>query len=206
MIENFLRRPQGFAEVAAEILRGLAVLSVVVALVFFELTDAGIIALALPGFVAPRFLGVKAGVDMIFVGALLVAAWSNVFDLYTKIDWWDLPVHLALTGLIAGGIYLLLARAEIVPNPRSPGFTPPAPIVLVTTIGLAIGALWEMIEWLGREFISDQISIGYDDTIGDMAMGGLGSLFAGLVVAFVSLLVPERQSQARKIRSQEKVE
>lgn len=195
MIENFLRRPQGFLEITADVIRSLAVLSAVLAVVFFEPTDTGIIAFALPGFVAPRFLGFRAGIDMIFVGALAIAAWSNVIDLYTSIDWWDVPVHLAVNGLIACGIYLLLARAKIVPDPRSPEFTRLAGIVLVTAIGLAISALWEMIEWFGREFISDQIYIGYDDTIGDMAIAGLGSLLAGLVVACVPLLRPEPRTE-----------
>lgn len=198
MIENFLRRPQGVLEVAADILRGLAVLSAVAAAVFFGPTDAGIIAFALPGFVAPRFLGMKPAMDMVFVGALSVAAWSNVFDLYTSVGWWDLPVHLAVNGLITGGFYLLLARAQIVPDPRSPEFKRLACIVLATMIGLAVSVLWEMIEWLGGEFVSDAIYIAYDDTIGDMAMGGLGSLIAGFVVAFVPVLRPEPPAQQRK--------
>lgn len=199
MIENFLRRPQGFFEVAADILRCLAVLSAVVAAIFFEPTDAGIVALCLPGFVAPRFLGIRAGMDMIFVGALFVAAWSNVFSLYTSIGWLDVPVHLAVNGLIAGSTYLLLARFKIVPDPCSAEFTRVAGIVLVTVIGLAISALWEMIEWFGREFISDQIYVGYDDTVGDMAIGGLGSLVAGFMVAFVPILRPESPSQQRDL-------
>lgn len=198
MIENFLRRPQGVSEVAAEIFRGLAVLSAVAAAVFFEPTDAGIVAFALPGFVAPRFLGMKPAVDMIFVGALSVAAWSNVFDLYTSIGWWDMPVHLAVNGLLTGGIYLLLARARIVPDPRSPGFRRLACVVLATTIGLAISALWEMIEWLGSKFISDAIYTAYDDTIGDMALGGLGSLLAGFVLAFVPVLRSGPPAHQRK--------
>lgn len=198
MIENFLRRPQGVLDVAAEIFRGLAVLSAVVAVVFFQPTDAGIIAFALPGFVAPRFLGMKSAMDMIFVGALSIAAWSNVFDLYTRIGWWDMPVHLAVNGLITGGIYLLLARAQIVPDPRSPQFRRLACIVLATTIGLAISALWEMIEWLGSKYISDAIYAAYDDTIGDMALGGLGSLMVGFVVAFVPVLQPDPPAQQHK--------
>lgn len=188
MIENFLRRPQGAMDLAAEVLRCFAVLSAVLAAVFLEPSDAGIIAFALPGFVAPRFLGMRAGMDMFFVGSLLIAAWSNIFDLYTSIGWWDLVVHLVGNGVIAVALFLLLARGNIVPDPRSTTFTKPAGIVLTAMIGLALGAHWEMVEWLGKAAVSDQIFTAYDDTIADMAMGGLGSLAAGFVVAYVSLL------------------
>ena len=188
MIENFLRRPHGAMDFVAEALRFVAVLSVVVTAIFFEPSDAGIIAFALPGFVAPRFLGVRAGMDMVFVATLLIAAWSNIFDLYTSIGWWDLVVHLAGNGVIAAGLYLLLARGKVVPDPRGTTFTKGSGIVLTAMMGLALSALWEMVEWFGRAFISDQIFIAYDDTIGDIAMGGLGSLAAGFVVAFIPLL------------------
>ncbi|MGN5731617.1 hypothetical protein [Arthrobacter psychrochitiniphilus] len=188
MIENFLRRPHGAVDFVAEALRFVAVLSVVVTAIFFEPSDAGIIAFALPGFVAPRFLGMRAGMDMVFVATLLIAAWSNIFDLYTSIGWWDLVVHLAGNGVIAAGLYLLLARGKVVPDPRGTTFTKGSGIVLTAMMGLALSALWEMVEWFGRAFISDQIFIAYDDTIGDMAMGGLGSLAAGFVVAFIPLL------------------
>lgn len=188
MIENFLRRPRGFMDFAADALRYLAVFSIVLAALFFEPTDAGIIAFTLPGVVAPRFLGLRAGADMVFVGGLLVAAWSNIFDFYTRFTWWDMPVHLIMNGLIAWALYLLLARGNVVPDPRSKEFTRLTALALLTSLGLAVGALWEMLEWFGREFISEQIYIAYDDTIGDMAVGGLGSLIAGFVIAYVPLL------------------
>ncbi len=54
-------------------------------------------------------------------------------------------------------------------------------------IGLAASAVWEMIEWAGRTFVTDEIFVTYEDTIGDMAMGGLGALAAGVLVAVVRL-------------------
>ena len=97
MIENFLRPVRGPADVGADVLRGFGVLSVVLAAIFFDATDAGIVAFALPGLFFPRFMGMKAWADMVFGGTLLVAAWSNVFDLYTSIGWWDLAVHFVWT-------------------------------------------------------------------------------------------------------------
>ncbi|MGM7677745.1 DUF2238 domain-containing protein [Microbacterium sp. A94] len=187
MIENFLRRPQTVAEACADVVRGLGALSVIITAVWFDLTDAGVLALALPGLLIPRFLGVRAWVDITFGATLLVAAWSNVFDLYARIVGWDLIVHFACTAALAMVAYLLLRRTETiaVPDPRSAVL---ATVLITTMLGLALSAFWEMIEWLGYTYISDEIFVGYDDTIADMAVGGLGAACAGIAVAFAPLL------------------
>lgn len=187
MIENFLRPPATFGDRVADLLRIAALLAVILAAVFLAWTDAAILALALPGVVAPRFLGMRLWADLLFTCTVLVAAASNVFDLYTRISWWDVVVHFACTGLLAAGCYILLAALRIVPDPRSVHFTPRVGIVLTTTVGLALCALWEMVEWLGYVYISDEIYIAYVDTIVDMIFGGLGSLVVGFVVAYLPL-------------------
>jgi hypothetical protein len=45
-----------------------------------------------------------------------------------------------------------------------------------------------MLEWIGWKFISEAIFVAYEDSISDMAAGGLGGLLAGLLVARVRLL------------------
>ncbi len=187
MIENFLRPPQGFSDWAAESLRLAALLSVLLAAVFLQWTDAAILALALPGVVAPRFLGLRLWADVLFSCTVLAAAASNVFELYTRISWWDVVVHFACTGIVAAGCYVLLAALKIVPDPRSCEFTPRIGLVLTTVIGLALCALWEIAEWLGYLYISDEIYIAYVDTIVDMIFGGLGSLAVGFAVAYLPL-------------------
>lgn len=187
MIENFLRRPQGIGEIAADIIRVIGVLSIVVAVIWFSPTDAGILAFALPGLLAPRFVGARASLDIVYGSTLLFAAWSNVLGLYTAIAGWDLLMHVVATGVIAAMMYLLLARWEVVSSPADAGFRARTPVVIVPALGLAVSAVWEMVEWLGYTFISDEIFVAYDDTIGDMAVGGLGALIAGVIVARVPL-------------------
>ncbi|WP_405375692.1 MULTISPECIES: DUF2238 domain-containing protein [unclassified Microbacterium] len=180
MIANFLRPPSAPLEWAADGIRVLGLLSVVIAFIWWEVTDAGILALALPTILVPRFLGARASFDIVYGAVVSIAAWSNVLGLYRAISWWDLAVHFAATGLIAAMLYLALRRAGVVP----PGTAPRrVALVLVTTIGLAISAVWEMIEWLGKAFISPDIFVTYDDTVGDMVFGGLGALAAAVVVA-----------------------
>ncbi len=185
MIDNFLRRPRGVAEVIADAVRVAGLLSVVAGAIWWTVTDAGILALALPALLVPRFVGVRPGFDITFGVAVLIAAWSNVLDLYRTVPGWDLLVHVVATGLIAVLAYLALARWNIVPHPPQ---SRRLAVIFTTSIGLAMSALWEMVEWLGKTFITDEIFVTYTDTIGDMAVGGLGALIAGFVVARVRLL------------------
>lgn len=182
MIENFLRAPQSLAEVAADVLRCLGVFGVILALVFFDLTDAGILAFALPGLVAPRFLAFPAAADITISVTLLIAAWSNVFDLYTRIPSWDLLVHFFCTAVLAAALYVLLLRSKTVADPGVSLLAARVGVLLTAALGLALSAVWEMVEWLGFIFITPDISVTYTDTIGDMAAGGIGSAVAGVVV------------------------
>ncbi|MCT1395366.1 hypothetical protein M4D51_06465 [Microbacterium sp. p3-SID338] len=187
MKEDFLRPPQSVAEYGADAVRVIGILSVLVAAIWSTPTDAGILALALPALMLPRVLGMRGGIDLAIGLIVLIAAASNVFDLYRTLPGWDLVVHFVCTGALAATGYLVLSRLGIVTAQESPAFRPRIPIVLCTVIGLAASAVWEMIEWAGRTFVTDEIFVTYEDTIGDMAMGGLGALAAGVLVAVVRL-------------------
>jgi hypothetical protein len=198
MIENFLRPPRTPMEWAADVLRALGFVGVLAAFVWFTPTDAGVLAAALPAIVAPRFLGARAGFDVVFSATVLIAAWSNVFDLYRSIPGWDLVLHVVCTGMLAAMLYLVLARLDVVPPARTAGTRRRTPMVIVTALALALGALWEMIEWAGKTFVTDAIFVTYTDTIGDLMAGGVGGLLAGIVVARVALERPTPRPRAEE--------
>jgi hypothetical protein len=133
-------------------------------------------------------LGMRPWLDISVGVTMLVAAGSNVFDLYRTVAGWDLVVHFVCTGLIAATGYLVLARCDVVPRPDAAPFRRRTGIVVTTMFGLAVSALWEMVEWAGRTFVTSEIFVTYEDTISDMAVGGLGALAAGVVVALFPLL------------------
>lgn len=187
MIDNFLRRPEGAAEVAADGVRLLGLIGVIVAALWFTWTDVGILALILPALLIPRFVGVRPWFDIVSNVTVLLAAWSNVIDLYRTVPWWDVVFHFVCTGVLAMMTYLLLVRFGIVAAPSARRPPSVGAVVLSTIIGLALSAVWEMIEWLGLTFVTDDIFVTYTDTIGDMAVGGLGALLAGFVVGHASL-------------------
>ena len=184
--DTFLRRPSGADEIAADALRVLGVLSVVAGGIGWGFVEVAVFALTLLGMLVPRFLGVRPGFDIAIGGTLLVAAWSGVFELYTSIDWLDVVIHFAANGVLAGLIFVVAARvgivADVAPGTRSAIRS----AVLTTAFGLSAGVLWEMGEWAGHTYIDSAIYVGYDDTIGDLAVGGLGSLLAGLCIRWLA--------------------
>ncbi|GAA4191862.1 hypothetical protein GCM10022219_11300 [Microbacterium oryzae] len=185
MKENFFRRPVTTTEWMADGLRAMAVLGILVAALVFSPTDVGIVALASPAVMLPRILGMRAGFDLAHGAIVLVAAWSNVFGLYTSVPRWDLAVHMLCTGVLSLIAYVCLARAGVLPDLRGGVVRRRVPAFVVPIIALAISALWEMLEWAGWRYISDTIYVAYQDTIGDMILGALGGVVAGMLLAVV---------------------
>ncbi|MFD1713651.1 hypothetical protein ACFSBZ_04110 [Amnibacterium flavum] len=175
-MSTFLVPPGTPLEWAADAIRALGVVLFVVGLIGWGPLAGAVLALTLLGLVAPRFLGVRASLDLSSQVVLLLAAWCSVLDLYRSLPWIDIPVHFALNGLLA-----LLA---VVAADRAGLHLPPRRVVLVVatlTVGLALAAVWEIGEWAGNR-LDDSVLVGYDDSILDMAVGGLGAAAAGLVV------------------------
>lgn len=181
--DDLLRRPRTAWEVAADVVRAVSAVSILVAGIGWGVTDAAVLLLAASAALMPRMLGLRGGLDAAFGAIVLVAAWSGVLELYTSVVGWDVVVHVVCTGIVALVAVVVLARAGAV---ATPGDAPAwVPAVLTTTVGLALSAVWEMAEWLGHTYVDSAIFVAYDDTIGDMVAGGAGALVAGLVLARV---------------------
>jgi hypothetical protein len=188
--DDFLRPAATLGDWLADGLRLIGVLGLIAAAIWLKPTDAGIAALALPALMLPRMLGLAAWFDVTACATVLVAAWSNVFDLYRTVTGWDLVLHFLCTGVLAIIAAVILTRTGVVTLARAVDGSEPSlrrrtPVVLVPLVALAISAVWEMIEWLGWRYLSDDIFVTYQDTIGDMVLGGLGGIAAGILLAFV---------------------
>jgi len=193
LAETFLRRPHGALEYVADAVRVVAALSVVVVGVGWGVVEIAVLMLALLGTLVPRMLGLRATFDLMVGVAALGAAWSSVFELYTRVAGYDTVVHFVLNGLLAAVFVVLAQRAGwVVSLDRGDDGRGGAgrsarvgSVLLAVAFGLAAGTLWEMGEWAGHTLIDSAIFVGYDDTIGDLAAGGLGSLLAGLALPFL---------------------
>ncbi|WP_312167806.1 hypothetical protein [Microbacterium sp.] len=190
MKDDFLRPPATLGDWLADVLRLIGVLGLIAAAIWLKPTDAGIAALALPALMLPRILGLAAWFDVTACATVLVAAWSNVFDLYRTVTGWNLVLHFLCTGVLAVIAAVILTRTGVVSlaaavDGSGPSLRRRTPVVLVPLVALAISAVWEMIEWLGWRYLSEDIFVTYQDTIGDMVLGGLGGIAAGILLALV---------------------
>ena len=189
MIDTLLRRPAGSGEFFADAVRLACLFSLAAAVLWYGPVDVALFLLVLMGTLISRSLDISRLLDGLYGLTLLTAAWSSVLDLYARIGWWDLPVHFAATGVIAAVTYFLLSRLGAVPVPGGRSSPPAARFalpVLVLALGLALSVLWELGEWWGHTFVDGTINVGYQDTMGDLAAGGLGALLAGIAVGLAA--------------------
>lgn len=179
MYANLKRPPRTLVEWIADAVRAVAILIVLVSAFTLPATDTAVLSMALPAVMLSRMLGLRSGLDLVTCVTVFVAAGSNVLDLYRAWTGWDLIVHAACTGVLAAVALVVLDDAGVVARTGRRR----TPIVVATIAGLALSAVWEMVEWFGYHFLTDSIFVTYDDTIGDMVAGGIGALVVGVVAS-----------------------
>lgn len=98
---------------------------------------------------------------------------GNRMDLYDSIVWFDDLMHFVNTGLIAATVILLSLHHS-------------ASRTRVVERSLAVGAtaaiLWELAEFYAFISGGTERAFAYEDTLGDLALGVLGSVVAALVI------------------------
>jgi hypothetical protein len=178
-----LRRPRG-AEGIADAVRALTVLSVPVAAVGWGPVAFAVLMISLLAVVVPRVLGLRPAFDIALCVLSLVAAWSSLLGWYVSVFLWDKVVHVSLCGALAALLVVIASDLAVVPAPQ--GAERVVVVVLSTLAGLALGSVWEMFEWVGHTFLDSTIRVGYDDTVGDLAADGAGSLAVGFLLPWLA--------------------
>ncbi len=122
--------------------------------------------------------------DAAFLLGMALQAWGNTAHLFTTFGDYDMIVHFALPLACAPALYIMLARLDVVPDLSM--HTERHHLVgvwLVTfAIGLSLGALYEIYEWLSNHLLDSHLLVGYTDTIGDLADDALASAIGGLLL------------------------
>lgn len=54
-------------------------------------------------------------------------------------------------------------------------------LITIASFGIAIGALWEVAEWLAGKILATEVIESLDDTITDLVMDSLGATFAAIM-------------------------
>jgi uncharacterized membrane protein YjdF len=131
----------------------------------------------------PRFY------DLSVIVVMVLLSWGSAIGLYGSWGLYDNVVHFIVPLLTTGMIYILLVRLGVVPElrdlttlPQKFGF-----FLTVLALGMAIGAGWEVIEWL-LDQLSDVGRVGSaDDTATDLISDTLGSALSAFILVLWSL-------------------
>lgn len=98
---------------------------------------------------------------------------GNRLNLFDTVPWWDDAMHFVLWGFLTAGVLLAFA-----PRPLSRGLT----AFVALGFGATAAVVWEVGEYYAFIRHSTELQSAYTDTLGDMALGTLGALLAGLIV------------------------
>jgi hypothetical protein len=134
-----------------------------------------------------RVLNLPRVYDLCLTAAMALQGFGEAFGLYDAFVRFDDLVHVTLPLLTAPVLYIALARAEVVPDPRDETHLPHYVGIAVVTaaLGITVGALWEIVEWRSDAWFGSNLSESNDDTNGDLVRDTLGSLAgAALLVAW----------------------
>jgi hypothetical protein len=115
--------------------------------------------------------------DVLLVLPFLIDTAGNALDLYDTIDWWDDFNHFLNWAILTAAFGRLLVRL---------------PVERLNAAALAIGfgftsaVLWEFAEYVTFIRNSPERATAYTDTLGDLLLGGSGSILAALVTVTVA--------------------
>lgn len=179
--------------------RVAAIISIGIAVLWYGIPEILAFTVVAIGLIILRLARLAGPFDAAFSATILLATWSGVAGLYEAITWWDILVHCITAGSSAAVLYLLLARTEITAgSPVGKALPSQSIVVLTFAFGITVAVLWEFAEWAGNAFIAKGIHVGYIDTLIDIAVGGLGSIIAGILLALWKDQASTIQSSAKQ--------
>ena len=122
--------------------------------------------------------------DACLVVAVALQAWGEALGLYDSLPWFDNVVHFTLPFFLAPTLYIALARADVVPDPKDEthGRHYTGIFVVAFALGVAVGGLWEIWEWVSDHSLGSSLQLSNDDTVGDLVADTAGSACGALLL------------------------
>ncbi|MDE2843408.1 MAG: hypothetical protein OXN21_08505 [Chloroflexota bacterium] len=121
--------------------------------------------------------------DILITLPFLIDTAGNSLDLYDTVEWWDDANHLVNWALLSGGVGALVSRL-------GHGFWISA--ALVIGFGATTAIIWEIAEYVAFIRVSPELETAYIDTLGDMTLGLIGSVVAGVISGWASRRLQSR--------------
>ena len=145
--------------------------------------------------IAVRFVDLPRPYELAFVVAMALTGWGDALGLYHRFSGYDNIVHFLVPCAFAPIVYILLARADVLPDLSDTTERHHRVGVFVVTLafGAAIGALWEVFEWCADHTLGSHLQRGQTDTIGDLVADTCGALLGGILLVVWSIYGWESQ-------------
>jgi uncharacterized membrane protein YjdF len=143
------------------------------------------LAVAAAAVVGVRFLDLPRPFDLAFILAMALTGWGEALRLYDRFGYYDVFVHFLVPLFGAPCVYIALARLDTLPDPADASGSKrhlTGIFVVTLALGLAIGAVWEILEWSSDQTLGSNLSLGEQDTIGDLVADGAGAFFGGVLL------------------------
>jgi hypothetical protein len=157
------------------------------ALVFLALGEMDGVANLLVGGAAlavARAVELPRLYDLGFTIAMILTGWGEALGLYDAWKPYDNVVHFVVPMLCSQVAYIGLARLEVLRDMRDE-VAPHRYLGIFTitfALGVAIGGIWEIFEWASDGVFGSNLSMGNDDTVGDLVSDTLGAAAGGLLL------------------------
>lgn len=150
--------------------------------------SSGLIAASVLLLVA-RIVNLPRWFDFSVIAAMALIAWGTAFSLYGDYYFYDNLVHGVSPFFYTPVLYLALARLGVLPEPEDTRGAYQYAGVFVTTLalGMAVGAGYEIVEWLSDSLLGTHFVKSTGDTGSDLLEGALGSLAAASLVTVWSV-------------------
>ncbi|NEA35932.1 hypothetical protein [Streptomyces sp. SID13031] len=111
--------------------------------------------------------------DLLLTLPWLIDLLGNRFNLFDTISWWDDAMHFILWALLTAGALTAFARRDL-----TRGLT----AMVALGFGATAAVIWELGEYVAFVRHSAELQTAYTDTLGDLTLGTLGALLAGLIL------------------------
>ena len=111
---------------------------------------------------------------LVVLGVANIAGYA--LDLYARFWWFDRILHACTIFALTFWLGLFVCNRVLRGGPGRDALI----VLMIASVGLAIGALWEVAEWGFDRIAPGDVIKGKHDTIIDIVMDTLGALVAGV--------------------------
>lgn len=171
-----------------DVLRVVFIAGTIVFALMGRSTAIGLTAASVLLLVA-RVINLPRWFDFSVIAAMILIAYGTAFTLYGDYYVYDNIVHSLSPFFYAPVLYIALVRLGVLTDPAETKTPYHHAGVFVTTLalGMAVGAGYEVIEWLSDSLLGSHFVKSINDTGSDLLEDTLGSLAGATLVTFWSI-------------------